>query len=126
MPNNLLGKLITLTCHKTVGMFDNLCEEGTFVSYDPLKAKVLLLSLPKSDRKKLISRNPCLRQFCLSLLDGKYYNLRNFMVSGAKVEMKFWILSVAFILAEIIHLAESQCRRCDQSITGKEIIYIIY
>ena len=44
------------------------------------------------------------------------------MVSGAKVEMKFWILSVAFILAEIIHLAESQCRRCDQSITGKEII----
>ena len=45
------------------------------------------------------------------------------MVSRAKVEMRFWILSVAFILAEIIHLAESQCRRCDQSITGKEIIY---
>ena len=45
------------------------------------------------------------------------------MVSRAKVEMRFWILSVAFILAEIIHLAESQCRRCDQSITGKKIIY---
>ena len=103
-------------------MFDNLCEEGPFVSYDPLKVKVLLLSLPKSDGQKLIQRNPSLGQLCLSLLDGKYYNLRNFMVSGAKVEMKFWILSLAFILAEIIHLAESQCRRCDQSITGKEII----
>ena len=45
------------------------------------------------------------------------------MVSRAKVEMRFWILFVAFILAEIIHLAESQCRRCDQSITGKAIIY---
>ena len=56
-------------------------------------------------------------------MESTTYNFRNFMVSGAKVEMKFWILSVAFILAEIIHLAESQCRRCDQSITGKEIIY---
>ena len=44
------------------------------------------------------------------------------MVFGAKVEMKFWILSLAFTLAEMIHYAESQCRRCDQSITGKEII----
>ena len=33
--------------------------------------------------------------------------------------MRFWISSIAFILAEIASLAESQCRRCDQSITGK-------
>ena len=82
---------------------------------------IIMIGNPNDPLKKSPKSTP-VSQFYLCVLDGKFNLLNVFCLwisVASSFVMRFWILSTAFILVEIASLAESQCRRCDQTITGK-------